>query len=990
MSLEIRHNRAEHAHENFQFRRIAKSLHEHFERKGWDGLLIGNPDSEDFSRFRADAILLYNHGLIIIDLKDYQGNIDLPPNEKDFKETPWYIDVESDRERILIKSGKRFVNPLKQLQSYRSVMFEVVKNSIALNAAINPGYICALNLFSGPIQINGKVPGKLRYYHIVEEYDLNNFLYDYNSENTYSQESANALKKFFPAPLFEMNVEDKEEEKVSPQVHEINGDVEVEITSFLNQDSPGVLVLESMEHTTRDDWMRYLLSESSKYHIPQIESWTHSSRIARKIKMRSGVSVDSLYNTIYGGKAKTDESEEKDIKEVEVTEEEENEDLLEIVPIKSDDLLDSKAVIILQDAHLVSRSLHQSDLLRFGSGRLLEDLIEFLNLSSTNRKLICIGDPYSLSYGKEEESAISIECLKDLLQTPIQHYSEKPNFKKSSQLHEQRVRLAKGIDDKLFNHLQYSWNDFDLINSEKLQVMTLLKDWFSNPLTAEPQKAVLFYSNDLAKKTNLWIKNNCIKNTAVLAKDDLLLLNNNVSVPDETGFGNPTRLYNGMYVLVKQILEEHLEPVVINMKTKQQVVLKFRKLKVQCLSIDSRHEVEIWLNDDYFQSNGKLSKEEQVALRILISKKLKSFKEKYTFDQSSEQKSFHQDAQYSLLRKQIGELKLELSGGAKVKGKLDTAEIAFRKLERKYKRRYNHRLLMELSSNDPILNAINATYGWCITVHKAVGSQFEEIIINATQGENRGVENASYYRWLYSGLTTAKYKAHVTNPIEIDPFMDCLFEDLVEEGWTEAVAKLSDKFEFKDFTIPVKYSDKLKENLIANAKAAICLFAERLEGYGVILSRTQKYGDYISKGFFSTSTKNKGDLVMVFNNDGKEKITSIRAERNGELLAKEIEDGINFIRSNSVNHNLSEINFPEDFRRPVYKNLIEKCTEEGCDLSIEKSHDYHDIFILSNGSNKIRFRLGYNGSGMFTHIKVIEKTNIEMSINLHKLFLNEE
>ena len=90
MSLEILNNRTNHTHENEQFRRTVDIIESVFDKLGYDGLLIGNPFNETYSRFRADAILFYNNGLIIIDFKDYQGIIKLPPNESEFHTTKWY------------------------------------------------------------------------------------------------------------------------------------------------------------------------------------------------------------------------------------------------------------------------------------------------------------------------------------------------------------------------------------------------------------------------------------------------------------------------------------------------------------------------------------------------------------------------------------------------------------------------------------------------------------------------------------------------------------------------------------------------------------------------------------------------------------------------------------------------------------------------------------------------------------------------------------
>jgi hypothetical protein len=64
--LEILNNRTEHTHENEQFRRVVEIINTTFDKFGYNGLLIGNPFNESYSRFRADAILYYNNGLILI------------------------------------------------------------------------------------------------------------------------------------------------------------------------------------------------------------------------------------------------------------------------------------------------------------------------------------------------------------------------------------------------------------------------------------------------------------------------------------------------------------------------------------------------------------------------------------------------------------------------------------------------------------------------------------------------------------------------------------------------------------------------------------------------------------------------------------------------------------------------------------------------------------------------------------------------------------
>ncbi|MCH5719901.1 NERD domain-containing protein [Niabella hibiscisoli] len=158
MSLEILNNRTEHTHENEQFRRVVDIIEATFDKLGYSGLLIGNPFNELYSRLRADAILYYNNGLIIIDFKNYKGIIELPQNENDFYSTKWYNEILRDRSRLEIKAGANFINPFRQLVAYRNAFRELVENNKYLNG-INPARVCIANIFSGPIKIHNEIPG---------------------------------------------------------------------------------------------------------------------------------------------------------------------------------------------------------------------------------------------------------------------------------------------------------------------------------------------------------------------------------------------------------------------------------------------------------------------------------------------------------------------------------------------------------------------------------------------------------------------------------------------------------------------------------------------------------------------------------------------------------------------------------------------------------------------------------------------------------------
>lgn len=981
MALTVKHNRANHTHENEQFRRVASSLKILFKQKGWTGLLIGNPFNEIYSRFRADAILLYDHGLIIVDFKVYGGTLKLPSNKNDFEMSQWYTESDDDKKRTVVKAGNRFINPFKQLYSYREAFKEIVRSEIQLTNLIQESKTCALNIFSGPLIIENSIPKEIPFYKVTQESDLGTFLYDYSSNNTYSKETAEVLSRIFNAEEWLEHIEFPKAKSLAERTVEIDENVEAAISDFLKTDASGILVLESMSSQDRDSWVQHILSEALDFNIPQTETWIHSARIGRKASLRLGIELQSLYNTIYGGAPKTLETEN-----VEQEDKQYEEQLQEVIPIRSDDSIDHSAVIILHEAHLVSRSLHQSELLRFGSGRLLEDLLKFLNLDKTKRKLICIGDPYSLTYGKDTESAINLSALAELHDGIINYYRQQPLTEKIEGKFGLRNKLANGIETKLFNDLEYPWKPDDLLEISKDEIPNYLAEWFSSPFDSEPTNTVMVYSNKDAKKINHWIKTNCIKNGKELAKNDLLLVNNNINIPDETGFGQPTKLYNGMFLLVEEVGQSITKSIPLRQSTKP-ILLHFTKVKVKCLSIQNKLTAEVWLLNNYFQSEDKLSKEEQIAFRVFVNMLVSTKMKEQTFEGSYEHIQFTQDKEYKSLLAEEKELKTRYEAGEKVKTKLDQKQREIRKIENKYTKKFKNRILSNITQTDPFVNAVYANYGWSLTVHKGIGSTFTNAIINAYQGENRGTTNAEYYRWLYSGITTTSGILRLANPQIIHPLMEVHFEDTTV-NYDNSSNNKKPFLSFSDYDVDDRFLEKIPTTLKESVKGSICELAKLFEPMGYLLESVNLSGDYLTKVNFSIPSNNNKHLIIAISNKGAKDswvVSSIRIEKSeGENEAKINECIETLFHSAQEPKNEKLIPLPTDFRGKIYEKWISTLSEKGFHLEIIESHKNQDVFKAVSEKLKAKFRVWYRDDGFISKFIMLERTDENLGENLKK------
>lgn len=988
MSLEILHNRAEHTHENEQFRRVAVELRSVFIQKNWEGILIGNPFNDNYYRFRADAILCYNYGIILIDFKDYRGTVKLPPNDEEFHNSKWYVDSEKDKSRIEIKAGSRFINPFRQLKAYREAFYEVIEKNIYLNGSINPSRVCIANLFSGPLEIKNEIPGSLRYYKLVQESELAHFLYDFASKNTFTSEIANTLKSVFPAEKWEEETQEIQASIKNDNFQEIEKDVEIELNNFLIDKKSGVFVLESMNVKSRDAWMKYLVTEATNFGIPHIELWGHSSRICKKITDRTRTEVNSIYKTIYGGISQPDEG------EVEKGDENEDSKLLEIIPIKSNEYIDENALIILHEAHLINRSLNQSDLLRFGSGRLLEDVFKFLNLEKSNRKVICIGDPYSLSFGKNEDAALNIETLSELFSGTINHYRDstiKTDFDGKTDL---VYNIASSIEETIFNELKYNWSNSDLHQISKQEVELKLKKWFSEPKLIEPKEAILMYSKRDAKKTNLWIKNNCLKNSTKFAKGDLLIASNNVNIPDNTGFNQPKKVINGMYFT----LDEIKETLSVTIKVNQSVLpinLNFIKINVKCLNLNGIPETDVWMLENHFISDDGLSKEEKIAFRLFVNRKLNDKKGENPFIDSEEFRLLKQDKTYIELSNEEKEALVIVATNYNLpkdkKISVKTNNKVRKEMIAKYKAKYDRRLLAYIRENDPFVNAVFLNYGWALTVHKALGSLFNETIINSYQGEGKGINNAEYFRWLYTSISTTENLVSIINPLEINPLMNCEFEDCAT-GFNEAKEIKRLFLKFKNFIPESIYLNKVAELNNENVIGTICTVTKLIEPKGYILESVQKKSDYLTKVVYSIPQSTDKKCVFNIDNKGEKDryaVSNVRIDRldNGDKeIIEEVIKSLFGVKNVPTQDFSLEI--PNDFRKAIYSKWSNILKGNNYQLTLIESHNNQDIFSATNNERKIKFRVWYGTSekektkGFINKIVVLEKSEEDLSSKL--------
>lgn len=740
-----------------------------------------------------------------------------------------------------------------------------------------------------------------------------------------------------------------------------------QVRAICDSNNPSLVVLTSMDIEVRNRWIR-------AFKTPY--RWAHSMRVIRHIENRLNIgdcsseriTIDSVYNVIYGGVDSEDKDSQSDDSN-ENNSEELDEGSQVVIPVKRSNLLSNNSTIVFCEAQLLSQSLNQTELVRYGSGRLLDDVLSFV-FEKGKRHLILIGDPYYLTYGKSTDSSLCIATLAvKLPNIPIYYYEDgiPSNFCPGKQ--ELRTLLASSIEKQYFNNLHYGFStDLDNINRESLELM--LKEWFTEPLSQDPQNAALFYKNNDCNLTNLWIKKHCLKNGEDLTKGDLLIMNNNITISTDLPIEDPIKVYNGMYLTLLDIIGHEDKTIQIKTKGgKTNVILFFTKIRVKCISIEGTPEKDLFMLDNYFKADEHdLTKEEQIALRVycnmllrnIIRRKEKSFTNSIQYNNMVESDEF---VKLSVNEQQaIIDLANNVSFEKKLQKEVHTTNNA-RRVFRLYRQQWEMYIRKQILDTDPYLNAAFLSYGWAITVHKSLGVYFNNIWLKGAQNVNSGITNESYFRWLYSGVTASTKSIYLSSPQTISPMMNCQIDD-VENGtpYTGGLYLVFHEKGVKDIDNTIITS----ANVSDNTKILIDEFSKELQKNNYVLKTITRKSCYLTLIEYTIGENNYIVKRFLIDNKGEKDNFAVSNVRFDGVISQEDKMLMYTIRQCVSNE------WPTDFRKVIYDTWKSKLQQYSLYIVIAKSQEWHDTLIVFNyEGERTAAEVWYNRDGFLTKIKFI-------------------
>ena len=372
-----------------------------------------------------------------------------------------------------------------------------------------------------------------------------------------------------------------------------------------------------------------------------------------------------------------------------------------VFSLRTNEASPTKAIYFIDEASMISDTFNESDLFRFGSGCLLQDLLTYCG----SRKIVFIGDYAQLPpVGQKISPALDAEHLKSTYNLSCRQAVMKDVVRQSldSGIYRNATFIRDAIDAQAFNEFRIS-DGPDVVKS-----VSLLEDYKKTiGGTIDGCSIVIAYSNSEVLDFNLAIRKHLHPSSQerLLPGDLLIVSQNNYSYKEE--------LFNGTIVKVVECeADSMLDKRRVRFRTSnkdaygnsivKEMELAFRKVKIEtpthalvdCVILDS------FLTD----RTGALTKDYNQALMADFNSRM------------TKQGITHNSDAYR-----------------------------------------------ENVKTDSCLNVLVCKYGYAITCHKSQGGEWDNVFVD--MDKMGGKSNSSYFRWAYTAITRSRKKIwHFATP----------------------------------------------------------------------------------------------------------------------------------------------------------------------------------------------------------------------------------
>lgn len=928
LMLEVRYGTAAKSHENTFFRKFSQSLKKYFDTHDLNGVLLGFPICRVRDDLQIDALLITDRTMIIIDFKDYSGTLTLP-EEANFKKGTWKMS-----NGLIVKGGSS-PNPFYQLGLQRDRLADIFRLTARNLTKFNPKHISTVVCFTESVEVDGSIPGKFKLsFFIANSESFLEKLFDImNVEEDSSDLLSGDFLDFLNSKLFESNPYDcfivpEYSEAEIPKATSYSSenystlhepDIWNQVTRFMEGDDD-VLVITGIIGSGKHSLAERLRESAYSANFTSARLFALSNRVKNNLTTTIE-DVESLYATIYDfSKKQIDEQSGKEI--IPLAPFSQAEAFEDLDPREDDEEL--KSIFLIYESQMVTNTYRDEGTVRFGSGELLKDILDYLNIpTSKSNKVVFIGDKFQLGFGSWSQSSLNPDAYQDDITVST---IELPDTEDPNGIERICLDIANQIRTSSYSELVIVPNEMVNLTpkkSERALIESVVNNWTTHK--------IIVYSNKRSYDLNSYIKRNVIQNGARLAPGDLVIFNNQVSArPVSTNVSGqvlafdtsePVRIENGEFGVVNQTGDQILSWSYSFEGLSEPVTLSLIPAEVK---LESGTTVSIEILTEYLYSEkAALSDYEERAMQILLRELLASAEAKQPFAPG--------DPDFDEMIKAEDYVRTE---DGRYRDKNDARRLTV------YERRHREKITRRLAADSTSeyyrwQNAARIKFGWCMTVHKSMSYKWPHVVFATTYDQGRN--NREYFKFVYTGISRASEEVSLVKWRNLSPFSETVFIK-------EAVGK-----------------SKKKRIVIAKIEmdSPAQVVSELLE---VMLDEGAEVASIDSKNYLEIAQIDLDDshLAIGFDYNGKGEIFSPRLLKGDSQIFETL---VSRLSPSDIETDASPLG-------QLYDRLNNDVLS-GITVSLLKQYQYQDRISLDEGSDRAEVRVIYDKCGLITKCELI-------------------
>jgi len=386
-------------------------------------------------------------------------------------------------------------------------------------------------------------------------------------------------------------------------------------------------------------------------------------------------------------------------------------------------------IVIVDESSMVANTQTDHELFQFGSGRLLHDLLSYMQFHQAGNKIIFVGDPAQLPPFSDSKSLALDENYFTALNLSCSSYEMKEVARQAtdSLILKNATSIRNLLEKKQRNELTLELDNKECIEIPSIEATDhYVKDF---PFPQVGNGVIICFSNAQCLAYNQLIRKRLFPDSTQITAGDIVLINNN----NYHTYG--TELFNGdmaKVIWVSDITTSQTAPVIISIgekKVRKNITLVFRDIKIRLPHLE--REISCKIIDTLLNSPERdLTLHEMKALYINFV---------IRFDE---------------------EQNLRTARGLK-------------------KYRHGSDEFKEQLKSDPYFNALRIKYGYAITCHKAQGGEWVKAYVDFFG--RIGLKD-DQLRWSYTAITRASKTLYAINPPAITSFSRLSFNPVGKIG----------------------------------------------------------------------------------------------------------------------------------------------------------------------------------------------------------------